>query len=294
MDPGFQPEPDPSRQPVTRPIAFAWNFHVGESFRLQPHRRIISVSRSVFNARTIPIIVARCDGLLATALFDINSAQNLSDVVPFYKQEMAQPQPQSQVFIDVWFSLPSDGIPMNCKLWSMDTNAEISRKMGVNYGQLGNNLPSPSRSIELIKSLKAGHVKHANPYIMKALEGTNIQVSIMVPNQLISNISSSQSPANEWVRTNVVPFYSKTLIHYLLVGNEIFNFSSDQDRQTWYDLVQAMCRLKYSLKIHNIRNIKIGTTTSMDVLQSSFSLSNGTFRSDISISVMKPLLQFLN
>nr|DAD44706.1 TPA_asm: hypothetical protein HUJ06_002936 [Nelumbo nucifera] len=122
--------------------------------------------------------------------------------------------------------------------------------MGINYGQLGNNLPSPSRSIELIKSLKAGRVKHANPDILKALEGTNIQVSIMVPNQLISNISSSQSLANEWVRTNVVPFYPKTLIHYLLVGNKIFSFSSDQDWQTWYDLIQAMRQLKYSLKIH--------------------------------------------
>ncbi|XP_010246533.1 PREDICTED: probable glucan endo-1,3-beta-glucosidase A6 [Nelumbo nucifera] len=176
------------------------------------------------------------------------------------------------------------------------TNAEISKKMGVNYGQLGNNLPSPSRSIELIKSLKAGRVKlyDANPDILKALEGTNIHVSIMVPNQLISNISSSQSLANEWVRTNVVPFYPKTLIRYLLVGNEIFSFYSDQDRQTWYDLVQAMRRLKYSLKIHSIRNIKIGTTAAMDVLQSSFPPSNGTFRSDISIPVMKPLLQFLN
>nr|DAD18583.1 TPA_asm: hypothetical protein HUJ06_020047 [Nelumbo nucifera] len=166
--------------------------------------------------------------------------------------------------------------------------------MGVNCGQLGNNLPSPSRSIVLIKSLKAGHVKHANPDILNALEGTNIQVSIMVPNQLISNISSSQSLANEWVRTNNVPFYPKTLTHYLLVGNEIFSFSSNQDRQTWYGLVQAMSRLKYSLKIHNIRNIKIGTTIAMDVLQSSFPPSNGMFRSDISIPVMKPLLQFLN
>jgi hypothetical protein len=31
--------------------------------------------------------------------------------------------------------------------------AEISGKVGVNYGQLGNNLLSSSRSVELIKSL---------------------------------------------------------------------------------------------------------------------------------------------
>ncbi|KAF8365010.1 hypothetical protein HHK36_032987 [Tetracentron sinense] len=176
------------------------------------------------------------------------------------------------------------------------SNAEISSKIGVNYGQLGNNLPSPSQSIDLIKTLKAGRVKlyDANPEILNLLAGTKLQVSIMVPNQAISNISSNQTLADEWVRTNVLRFYPETMIRFLLVGNEVLSFNSDQDRQTWYDLVPAMRRIKHSLKNHNIRNIKIGTPLAFDVVESTFPPSNGTFRSDISIPVIKPLLQFLN
>ncbi|XP_059452313.1 probable glucan endo-1,3-beta-glucosidase A6 [Corylus avellana] len=173
------------------------------------------------------------------------------------------------------------------------SGAEMSGKVGVNYGQLGNNLPSPSRSVELIKSLNAKRVKiyDANPDILKALKHTDIQVCIMVPNQLIVNISGNQTLADDWVRSNVVPFYPDTMIRYLLVGNEII---SSSDTQTWDNLVPAMRKISSSLKAHGIRKVKVGTPSAMDVLQSSFPPSNGTFRSDVSGRVMKPMLQFLN
>ncbi|KAJ7961612.1 Glucan endo-1,3-beta-glucosidase-like protein [Quillaja saponaria] len=179
-----------------------------------------------------------------------------------------------------------------CLLVSI-SSAEISNKVGINYGQLGNNLPLPSKSVELIKSLKAKRVKiyDANPEILKALKNTDLQVSIMVPNELISNISSNQTLADQWVQTNVVPFYPDTLIRYLLVGNEIL---SNPDQETWFNLVPAMRLIKHSLKTHGILKVKVGTTSAMSVLESSFPPSNGTFRSDISDRVIKPMLHFLN
>lgn len=178
----------------------------------------------------------------------------------------------------------------------LSSAAAFSPKVGVNYGTLGNNLPKPSKSVELIKSLKAGRVKLYNPdpEILKALNGTNIQVSIMVPNEIISNISTNQTMANEWVHKNLVAYYPHTLIRYLLVGNEILSLMGEADKKTWHDLVPAMRKLQYALKIHGIRKVKVGTTMAMDVLESSFPPSNGTFRSDIAVSVMRPLLQFLN
>lgn len=166
--------------------------------------------------------------------------------------------------------------------------------MGINYGQLGNNLPSPSKSVELLKTLKAGRVKlyDASPEILNSLKDTNIQVSIMVPNQIISNISSNQTLADQWIQSNVVPFYPKTLIRYILVGNEVLSYYND--KSTWVNIVPAMRRIKYSLKTHKITKVKVGTTLAMDVLESSFPPSNGTFRSDIAVPIMKPLLQFLN
>lgn len=175
----------------------------------------------------------------------------------------------------------------------MLTGAEISGKVGINYGQLGNNLPSPSQSVKLIQSLKAKRVKiyDADHEILTALRNTGLQVSIMVPNEIITNISSNQTLANQWVHANVVSFYPETMIRYLLVGNEIL---SSSDNRTWFNLVPAMRRIKYALRTHGIKKVKVGTTSAMDVLQSSFPPSNGTFRSDISYSVIKPLLQFLN
>ncbi|KAJ4836259.1 hypothetical protein Tsubulata_050310 [Turnera subulata] len=173
------------------------------------------------------------------------------------------------------------------------SSAEKSSRLGINYGQLGNNLPTPPRSVELIKSLKAKYVKiyDANPGILEALKNTDIQVSIMVPNELIQNISKSQSLADQWVKTNVLPFYPDVKIRYLLVGNEIL---TNPDLGTWFNLVPAMRRMKLALKAHNIKKVKMSTPHAINVLESSFPPSNGTFRSDISAPIMKPMLQFLN
>ncbi|XP_028800724.1 probable glucan endo-1,3-beta-glucosidase A6 [Neltuma alba] len=173
------------------------------------------------------------------------------------------------------------------------SSAEFSSIPGVNYGQVGNNLPSPLKSVELIKSLKAKRVKiyDANPEILKALSNTNHQVSVMVPNQLIVNISSNQTLAGEWIKTNVLPFYPKTLIRYLLVGNEVI---SSGPPEVWAALVPAIRRIKHSLKCFGIHKVKVGTPSAMDVLESSFPPSNGTFRSDIADRIIRPMLQFLD
>lgn len=176
------------------------------------------------------------------------------------------------------------------------SNAQISCKIGICYGQLGNNLPSPNTSIALIKTMNAGQVKlyDANPEILRLLSGTMIQVSIMVPNNYISPIASNQALSDQWVQNNVLPYYPDTKIRFLLVGNEVLSYFSDQDRQNWHDLMLAIRRIKYSLDKCNIGNIKVGTPLAMDVFESTFPPSSGRFRSDVSKTVITPLLHFLN
>ncbi|XP_050207186.1 probable glucan endo-1,3-beta-glucosidase A6 [Mercurialis annua] len=173
------------------------------------------------------------------------------------------------------------------------SSAEFSTNAGVNWGQLGNNLPSPKPTVELIKSIKAKRVKiyDADPDILNALKNTDIQVSIMVPNEIIPNISKSQSFSDHWVSKNVIPFYPRVKIRYLLVGNEIL---TNPDINTWFNLVPAMRRIKKSLRNQKILKVKVSTPHAMNVLESSFPPSNGTFRSDISDPVIKPMLNFLN
>lgn len=175
-------------------------------------------------------------------------------------------------------------------------SAETSDKIGINYGKLGSNLPSSYQSIESIKFLKAGSVKiyDANPEILKLLSGTDLKVSIMVQNHEIIDIASKQKVADQWVHDNVLSFYPETMIRFILVGNEILSQSSEEYKQIWKNLVPAMHRIKKCLNAHNIHNIKVGTPLAMDIFQTTFPPSNGTFRSDISASVMEPLLQFLN
>ncbi|KAI3856600.1 hypothetical protein MKX03_036824 [Papaver bracteatum] len=176
------------------------------------------------------------------------------------------------------------------------SNAKMSNKIGIAYGRLGNNLPSPEASIQLIQSINASRVKlyDANPEILQLLSGSKIQVSIMIPNEEISPISTNQNYSDLWVQHNIIPYYPKTMIRFLLVGNEILSYSTDQDRQLWFDLVPAMKNLRRSLKKYDLLKIKIGTPLAMDAIESSFPPSSGTFRSDVTVPVMKPLLQFLN
>ncbi|XWS76040.1 hypothetical protein CRYUN_Cryun01aG0143300 [Craigia yunnanensis] len=173
------------------------------------------------------------------------------------------------------------------------SSGEISNQVGINYGQLGDNLPSTIESVKQIQSLGAKRVKiyDANPDILNALKDTNLQVSIMVPNQLIINISTNKKSADSWVESNVVPFYPKTKIRYLLVGNEVTDSSPNE---TWYNIVPAMRKIKNALKTHSLNKVKVSTSMAMDVLESSFPPSNGTFRSDIAVPIVKPMLQFLN
>ncbi|KAM7264459.1 hypothetical protein ACFE04_002142 [Oxalis oulophora] len=115
----------------------------------------------------------------------------------------------------------------------------------------------------------------------------------MVPNELIINVSLSQSFSDKWVLKNVVPFHPETKIRYLLVGNEVL--SQPDLKLTWWNLVPAMRNIRVSLKRYNLyKKIKVGSPLAMDVLETSFPPSNGTFRNDVSNRVMKPMLQFLN
>lgn len=141
--------------------------------------------------------------------------------------------------------------------------------------------------------MKAGRVKlyDANPQFLKLLSGTKLQVSIMIPNDQISDIAANQTRADEWILDNVVAFYPDTMIRFILVGNEVLSYD---DRRVWHQLVPAMRSVWRSLKARNLQIIKVGTPVAMDVLESAFPPSRGTFRSDIRRSVVAPMLEFLN
>ncbi|CAG7897510.1 unnamed protein product [Brassica rapa] len=169
----------------------------------------------------------------------------------------------------------------------------LASKIGINYGRKGKDIPSPYQSINFIKSIKAGHVKlyDADPETLTLLSHTNLYVSITVHNHQITSLGTNQTTAEDWVKTNILPYYPQTQIRFVLVGNEIL---SVQDRNITANLVPAMRKIVNALRAHGIHNIKVGTPLPMDSLRSTFPPSNSTFREDIAGPLMLPLLKFLN
>ncbi|XP_056690956.1 probable glucan endo-1,3-beta-glucosidase A6 [Spinacia oleracea] len=172
------------------------------------------------------------------------------------------------------------------------SSAQAIDRIGINYGKLGNNLPSPYHSIELIKSMKATMVKlyDADPEALKLLAGTDLRVSIMVRNEDIVELATNETLASQWVQDNVFAYYPSTMIRSIMVGNEVY---SNHNAEQWDNLVLAMQHIKNTLHTHDIHDIKVGTPLAMDILGSTFPPSNGTFRVD-TLTTIVPLLQFLN
>ncbi|KAF0898165.1 hypothetical protein E2562_001812 [Oryza meyeriana var. granulata] len=65
--------------------------------------------------------------------------------------------------------------------------------LGVNYGTVADDLPTAARSVEILRAAGAGAVKicDGNADILRALAGTGIPVSVMVPNEAIPSLAAS-------------------------------------------------------------------------------------------------------
>lgn len=46
----------------------------------------------------------------------------------------------------------------------------------------------------------------ANMEVLKALSGTNLDVTIGVPNEAVAHVASSQDPADKWFRDHILMF----------------------------------------------------------------------------------------
>jgi hypothetical protein len=85
--------------------------------------------------------------------------------------------------------------------------------IGVNYGQIANNLPSPSRVSWLLRSLKISKVKlfDADPWPVGALVDSGIEVMLGIPNDMLETMNSYGN-AQDWVKENVTSYGDKLKI----------------------------------------------------------------------------------
>ncbi|KAK8992516.1 hypothetical protein V6N11_048595 [Hibiscus sabdariffa] len=163
--------------------------------------------------------------------------------------------------------------------------------LGINYGQVGSNLPPPDKVLDLLSSLKITKAKiyDTNPQILTTFANSNVELIVTVENQMLSVVMDPQQ-ALQWVTTHVQPYFPATKITEIAVGNEVF---TDDDTSLIGYLVPAMVSIHGALvQLGLDKYIQVSTPNSLAVLQESFPPSAGSFKSEVS-GIMSQYLQFL-
>ncbi|CAM0885257.1 unnamed protein product [Alopecurus aequalis] len=155
---------------------------------------------------------------------------------------------------------------------SVPAGVQSSAVVGVCYGIIGSNLPSPQQVVQLYRSynILSMRVYSAEPPALNALRGTGIGLVLGTTNNDVAFLAVSVSNAVSWVQTNVRPYYPDVQIKYIAVGNEL----TGSDAQ---GIVAAMRNLNDAIVAAGFGAIKVSTVVTMDVLANSFPPSAGVF-----------------
>ncbi|XP_010254870.1 PREDICTED: glucan endo-1,3-beta-D-glucosidase [Nelumbo nucifera] len=164
--------------------------------------------------------------------------------------------------------------------------------IGVNYGQVADNLPPPAATVNLLQSTSIGKVRlfGADPAIIKALANTAIGIVIAAANGDIPPLASDPNFAKQWINSNVLPYYPASKIIVINVGNEVMT-SGDQNLIS--NLLPAMQNVQNALNAASLGGkIKVSTVHSMAVLAQSDPPSSGMFHPEL-FETLKAMLGFL-
>ena len=162
--------------------------------------------------------------------------------------------------------------------------------IGVNYGQIANNLPLPENVVPLVKSIGATKVKlyDADPRVLQAFANTGVEFIVGLGNDLLSKMKDVDK-AQTWVKTNVQAYLPATKITSIFVGNEVLTFN---------DTTLTGCLLPAMQSVHTAlvnlgldKQVSVTTAHSLAILETSYPPSSGAFRRDLT-SCITPILNF--
>ncbi|XP_043688159.1 glucan endo-1,3-beta-glucosidase 6-like [Telopea speciosissima] len=171
----------------------------------------------------------------------------------------------------------------------------VESAIGVNWGTVSFHRLTPSIVVRLLKDNKISKVKlfGADPDILSVLMGTGIEVMVGIPNEMLSDLSSSPNVADLWVRQNISRYLVRggVNIRYIAVGNEPFLTSYSGQFQSY--VVPALLNLQQSLVKANVANfVKLVVPCNADAYESTVP-SQGAFRPELT-QIMTQLVSFLN
>ncbi|CAI0411958.1 unnamed protein product [Linum tenue] len=163
--------------------------------------------------------------------------------------------------------------------------------IGVNYGTLGNNLPTPATVAKFLKTktiIESVKLFNADPDILRAFAGSGLKVTVTIPNGLIPSLTKDDE-ARGWINDHIAPFYPKTKINRVLVGNEIM---ATLDDNLISNLVPAMKAVHRALVKAGIDDVQVTTAHAMGILKVSEPPSAGQFWGYDKV-IFEPMLKFL-
>ncbi|KAM3744489.1 hypothetical protein ACB098_06G056300 [Castanea mollissima] len=162
--------------------------------------------------------------------------------------------------------------------------------LGINYGQLGNNLPQPTDVIPLINSIGATKAKlyDANPQILSAFANTGIEFMVAIGNNLLSSMGDPQQ-ALAWVKSNVQTYLPATKITGIMVGNEVLTLNNTELSNNLVPAMEGVYAALVSLGLD--KSINVTTAHSLGVMESTYPPSAGAFQQDYKV-YMQAILSF--
>ncbi|CAI0411955.1 unnamed protein product [Linum tenue] len=164
--------------------------------------------------------------------------------------------------------------------------------IGVNYGTLGNNLPTPATVAKFLKTktiIESVKLFNADPDILRAFAGSGLKVTVTIPNGLIPSLTKDDE-ARGWINDHIAPFYPKTKINRVLVGNEIM---ATLDDNLISNLVPAMKAVHRALVKAGIDDVQVTTAHAMGILKVSEPPSQARIRKGYDKVIFEPMLKFL-
>ncbi|CAN8243893.1 unnamed protein product [Cochlearia groenlandica] len=161
--------------------------------------------------------------------------------------------------------------------------------VGLNYGLLGDNLPPPSKVINLYKSIGISKIRIFDPNtdVLNALRGHHdIEVIVGVKDQDLALLSSSEEAVKTWFRVNIEPYLTDVNISVITVGNEVI--PGPLGSQV-LPVVQSLTKL---VKSRNLP-VLISTVVDMSNLRQSYPPSAGLFTHEAREQLV-PVLRLLS
>lgn len=158
-------------------------------------------------------------------------------------------------------------------------------QIGVCYGRIGNNLPRPTDVVAFYQQRNIQLVRLYNPdqEVLTALNGSNFELILDVPNSDIQRIATDITEAYIWVANNVRNYIKGVRFRYISVGNGV-----QPSETTARFVLPAMRSIERAV---SDLGIKVSTTIDTNGF-SGFPPSLGLFTPNFRIFI-DPVLSFL-